>query len=67
MDWLVLPLAITLFGGALGGSSGRDTLTHRSSNSQKVLARLFTPRSEEVHPSGLSLRLHFGKTAVNFV
>lgn len=28
MDWLVLPLAMTFCGGALGGSSGRDTLTH---------------------------------------
>lgn len=26
MDWLVRPLAITFWGGALGGSSGRDTL-----------------------------------------
>lgn len=26
MDWLVRPLAMTFWGGALGGSSGRDTL-----------------------------------------
>lgn len=26
MDWLVRPLAMTFWGGAEGGSSGRDTL-----------------------------------------
>lgn len=26
MDWLVRPLAMTFCGGALGGSSGRETL-----------------------------------------
>lgn len=34
MDWLVRPLAMTFCGGALGGSSGRETLAHGNSTSQ---------------------------------
>lgn len=29
MDWLVRPLAITFCGGAVGGSSGRETLNQK--------------------------------------
>lgn len=41
MDWLVRPLAMTFCGGALGGSSGSDTLeTHGHGSSQEALGIL---------------------------
>lgn len=52
MDWLVLPLAMTFCGGALGGSSGRDTLAHGQRESEK--------RSETDAAFGPLLRVHVG-------
>lgn len=52
MDWLVLPLAMTFCGGALGGSSGRDTLAHGQQESEN--------RSKTDTAFGSLLRVHVG-------
>jgi hypothetical protein len=37
MDWLVRPLAMTFWGGAVGGSSGRETLDQRTTKAGRPL------------------------------